>query len=380
MRNRARGLSWATAIALLAAGLVSPAVADGERAGHDGKTLFLEGNGFRLNLSGQFQHRFVFNTSDARDETNLDGFEIRRAKLSFSGHLADPALTYDIVLAHSRGNGNTFLEDAYIGYEFSNGIQFKAGLLKLPFLYEELLSSKRQLAVDRGLSTEFFTLNRSEQIQFGLSPSAALKLQAAVSDGANTNSSGATADVAEYAVTFRAQSRLAGEWGQMKDLFARGDDVALFLSGAVHVESQEGEGADELLAWTVDGIMKRGNLALMGAVMGASADADDRSQFGLLAQAGYTISDRLQPYVRFDQIDDDAAEAVNALTAGLNCYFKTHNAKLSTDVVYLASPENPGAVPGLNGGEFSSGVGLSSAQLNGEDPQVALRVQFQLLF
>ena len=361
MPNRVQGLSWAVAIALLAGSLTTPAAAE-------------------VKLGGQYQQRFIFNTSDARDETNLDGFEIRRAKLVASGELTSPAFEYDLVLAHSRNSGNTFLEDAYVSYKFSNGISLKAGRLKLPFLYEELLSSKRQLAVDRGLSTEFFTLNRAEQIQLGLSPADALKLQLAVSDGANTNSSGATTDPVEYAVTLRAQSSLSGEWGQMKDLVAHGDDFAAFVSGAVHIESQEGEGADELLAWTVDGIIKSGNLSLMGAVMGASGDTDDRSQLGLLAQAGLSVSEQMQPYVRLDRIDDDAADAVTAVTAGLNYYFNTHRAKLTTDVVYVVDPANPGAVSGLNGGEFSSGVGLSSAQLNGADPQIAIRAQLQVLF
>ena len=380
MQNRDRGLSTAVATALLAVGMTMPATADEPRAGHDGKKHFLSGSGHKLNIGGQYQQRFVFNTSDARDETNLDGFEIRRAKLALSGHLASPALEYDLVMAHSRSSGNTFLEDAYVGYEFGNGMTVTAGRFKLPFLYEELLSSKRQLAVDRGLTTEFFTLNRAEQIQLGLSPSDALKLRVAFSDGANTNSSGATTDPAEYAVTLRAQSNLAGEWGQMKDLVAHGDDFAAFVSGAVHIESQEGEGADELLAWTVDGIVKTGNLSLMGAVIGASGDTDDRSQLGILAQAGFSLSPQLQPYVRLDQIDDDAADAVTALTAGFNYYLNKHSAKLTTDVVYVLEPQNPSGVPGLNGGEFSPGIGLSSAQLNGDDPQIAVRAQLQLLF
>ena len=166
----------------------------------------------------------------------------------------------------------------------------------------------------------------------------------------------------------------------MKDLVAHGDDFAAFVSGAVHIESQEGEGADELLAWTVDGIVKTGNLSLLGAVIGASGDTDDRSQLGILAQAGFSLSPQLQPYVRLDQIDDDAADAVTALTAGFNYYLNKHSAKLTTDVVYVLEPQNPSGVPGLNGGEFSSGIGLSSAQLNGDDPQIAVRAQLQLLF
>ncbi|MEM9752465.1 MAG: hypothetical protein AAF916_03675, partial [Planctomycetota bacterium] len=154
---------------------------------------------------------------------------------------------------------------------------------------------------------------------------------------------------------------------------------AAFLGGAIHIQETEGAGGDELLAWTVDGVIKTGNLAVMAAVMGASADVDDRDQFGVLAQAGYSIDKNWQPFARFEYLDGDGEE-LTAVTAGFNYFLAKHAAKFTADVVWLIEPENPSAVPGINGGELSSGLGLSSTNVNEDDDQVAVRAQFQLLF
>ncbi|MEM1026981.1 MAG: porin [Planctomycetota bacterium] len=354
---------------------------EGFGAGHDGKKFYLEGEGFRMNIGGHLQFRYVFNSSDARDgdAEQLDGFEIRRAKFKLDGHIGDPKIGYKLVLTNSRSSGNTSIEDAVISYKYDSGIKVSAGRMKLPFLFEELLSSSRQLAADRGVSTEFFTLNRAEQIQVEIPIEEVVKLYLAYSDGGNTGSTAATADTVDYAVTVRGQGKLAGEWGQMKDLVAVDQDFAAFLGGAIHVQETEGAGGDELLAWTIDGVIKTGNLAVMAAVMGASADVDDRDQFGVLAQAGYNVNKEWQPFARFEYIDGDEEE-LTAVTAGVNYFLAKHAAKFTADVVWLIEPDNPSAVPGLNGGELSSGLGLSSTNVNDDDDQFAVRAQFQLLF
>jgi hypothetical protein len=347
-------------------------------AGYDGD-FFLEGEGFRMEVGGQLQFRYVFNTTDARDE-ELDGFEFRRAKVNFAGHIADPKLGYKVVLQHSRSSGNTSIEDAIISYKYDSGIKVSAGKMKLPFLWEELLSSSRQLAADRSLATEFFTLNRSEQIQVEIPVEDVAKVYLAYSDGANTETSGALVETTEYAFTGRVQGKLAGEWGQMKDLVAVDQDFAAFAGAAVHLEKQDtgAAGDDELLAWTIDGVIKTGNLAAMAAIMGASADEADADQFGFVAQAGYNINENLQPFARFDYVDDDDAE-VTAITAGFNYFLAKHAAKFTLDAVYVMEPEGLTELPGLNGGSYSSGLGLSSAT-NDDDDQLAVRAQFQLLF
>ena len=57
-------------------------------AGHDGR-FFIAGDGFRLNIGGQIQFRYVLNFRD--DENNGDdfsnGFQTRRTKLDFNGEI-----------------------------------------------------------------------------------------------------------------------------------------------------------------------------------------------------------------------------------------------------------------------------------------------------
>ena len=361
---------------------------DGLSAGYDGKSFNLQGEGYTLEIGGQLQFRYAFNADDGREATGddtLDGFEFRRTKIGFEGNIIDPDLEYTLVLATDRDGGDVFVEDAIIGYTFENGITLQAGLFKLPFAFEELLSSKRQLAADRSLSTEFFTLNRSEQVQVQVPLADFGKTFLSFSDGGNRANTGVLNDDTDFAFTGRGEFRLAGDWKQKKDLVAYEDDFALFLGVAGHVQKARDNGeadGDTTVAYTVDAVAKAGNLALMGAFYGASADDNDADQFGFVAQAGLNVTEKLQPFARFDFIDNDATD-VSAVTAGFNYFLSGHNAKFTLDGVWVIEPEgdiDAGALPGLNGGAYSSGLGLSDDGNNGDDSQLAVRAQFQLLF
>ena len=74
---------------------------------------------------------------------------------------------------------------------------------------------------------------------------------------------------------------------------------------------------------------------------------------------------------------------VSAITAGFNYFLNGHNAKFTLDGVYVIEPDgdiDAGALPGINGGSYSSGLGLDDDGLNGDDGMFAVRAQFQLLF
>ena len=364
------------------------AVEGGMSAGYNGKSFVLEGDGYTMEIGGQLQFRYAFNADDGReadDTETLDGFEFRRTKIGFEGSLLDPDFEYTLVLATNRDGGDIFVEDAIIGYTFENGVSLQAGLFKLPFAYEELLSSKRQLAADRSLSTEYFTLNRSEQIQVQVPLGEFGRTYVSFSDGGNRNNTGALNDATDFAFTGRAEFRLAGDWKQMKDLVAYNDEFALFASVAAHTEKARDAGpvdGDTTLAYTADVIAKAGNLALMGAFYGASADEAEAEPLGFVVQAGLNVTEKLQPFARYDFLDNDVTD-VSAVTAGFNYFLNGHNAKFTLDGVYVIEPDgdvDANALPGLNGGAYSSGLALDDDGLNGDDSQFAVRAQFQLLF
>ncbi len=74
---------------------------DSMTAGHDGRRFFLASadGSFRMNINGQLQFRYIYNnrndaTSGAvagKDDTM--GFQFRRSKLTFSGHIGDPGFS-----------------------------------------------------------------------------------------------------------------------------------------------------------------------------------------------------------------------------------------------------------------------------------------------
>ncbi len=383
---------------------------DGLTAGHDGKQFFLQSadGAYRLNVGGQIQVRALWDFQDDRgdtiEDTNADGDEIerdvtdeddyglqiRRTKLWFHGHIGSPKLTYYIQLATDRGDGDVLVEDVIVGHTFDNGITLQAGKWKLPFLAEELLSSKRQLAIERAMVTEFFTLDRGEQIMVSYEADM-WRTMLSFNDGADEEFSTIGEDAVELAFTGRGEVLLMGEWGQGKDYVAwDGEDTLLVLGGAGHYQMGDGNNADngsesqaDYAAWTVDALFETAGWSLNGAFTGGhimnSSVIEDRDMFGALLQGGYNINDTYQPFVRWEWIDGDVDDEgdIQALTVGVNYFIKKHNAKLSADVVWVYDHQdfsNP-----FGNSITSDGLGISGLDSDGDD-LVVLRGQFQLVF
>ena len=366
----------------------------------DGKVFLQSADGqFSMNIAGQIQFRYYLNSEDNRSTSGISdetasGFELRRAKVKFSGTVAD-GWDYLVVLASSRTDGNTVAEDVVIGRDLGDGLSVKVGLFKLPFARQELISSTRQVAVDRGLTTEFFTLSRAEQIQLTYAADQ-YRVAVSISDGANSGNSvipnGAatptTTGSNDFAVTARGDYLISGEWNDGADEFAGGDGV-LLVGGAVHYETYDGGGtADSNVAWTVDGIWKQDQYAISAAIFGSHVKNDvggvDTDQYGYQVQGNVKIDDKWNVFARWEMIDDDnfsgAADSddFQAVTVGVNHHFND-NVKFTADVVWVYSGDDPTSNGGILGGESSSGLGMQSGVTDDED-QIAFRAQLQLLF
>ena len=278
--------------------------------------------------------------------------------MKFSGTVGD-GWDYVLVLATDNSDGNVFAEDVIISHDLGDGWNMHAGVFKLPFARQELISSSRQVAVDRGLTTEFFTLNRAEQVQFTYDDDQ-MKFRIALSDGGNsgftTLPGGASND---FALTVRGDVRLDGEWADAKDEFGS-DDNALFVGGAVHYEKFEGNAAvDDNLVWTIDALWKSGGFGVTAALFGSSVSnntpTSDLDQFGAYAQVSYIVDEKWDVFARWDYIDDDGAggdsdDTINAITVGLNHHFNA-NVKFTTDIVYVFGddPESNPSGDAING-------------------------------
>ncbi|MGA1394084.1 MAG: porin, partial [Phycisphaerales bacterium] len=126
---------------------------------------------YSMQISGQLQVRYILN--DAGRQSTEYGFQIRRAKIAFSGNIFDETWTYKIQGAFNRGSnnlntGNTanfLVEDAWIEKDFGDGLSMKLGQFKAPWLQEDLVSSRRQLAVERSLLAGYFQQNYDRGIE-----------------------------------------------------------------------------------------------------------------------------------------------------------------------------------------------------------------------
>lgn len=373
----------------------------GLTAGHDGKFFLASGDdAFRLNLSGHIQFRYIANfRADVTSPVGYDelesGFQLRRTKVAFAGHIGDPRINYSIVIAANRNIGNVGLEASWISYKLADDLTVKGGQFKSPFMREELTSSKAQLAVERSSMNEIFTLNRTQGVQLKWT-SETLQLTGMINDGSNAGDIGGTNDfhndASDVALTGRVDTKLAGEWSQMKDFAAwDGEPFGAFLGGAVHYEvgetgdNQVAATFDDVITWTVDGSVEISRFNLYAAGAGQHLNlpaAGSLDHYGILIQGGYmVIPDTLEPFARYEWLDFESEDEITIITLGVNWYHNKHKSKLTTDVVWVLDPlVGSAGGTGFGADGASSGLGLLDDVSDEVDDQVALRIQYQLLF
>ena len=399
----------------------------GMTAGHNGKKFFLasEDGGFLLNIEGQIQFRWTYNARDnSTDDVddNESGFSLRRTKLKFSGHIGDPKLHYVVQLDVEESNNNVHGDIITIAYDLTDTLAIKVGEDKAPFLHEELVSSKRQLAVERSLVNELFTLNVVQGIFLDWDAHEQVHVAVAVHDGGNSGEPSAGSrvqvidlfddfdDVAfdkdfdddgtDIAITARVDVLLSGSWGQGNDFSAGlGEEMYARVGGAIHYEVNESgtptsDDADDFLMWTIDGAVEYKGFSVFVAFTMASTDheesgSSDYDPWGLVVQGSYNIDlgngDTIEPFVRWERIDFDGAvdegdtaiassyeDEIDLLTVGVNWYHKGHAAKFTADVVW--------AFDAIEDSITQQGLGLLDDVNSDDDDQFVLRLQYQLLF
>lgn len=413
--------------------------AEGLTAGHNGSNFFLSSadGGFTLNISGYIQARYIANfrdegasgiddvtgepiVSSVEDEEER-GFEVTRAKIQFDGHISDPRFGYILRLAVDRNTNAVHADRIVISYELADGVTLWVGEDKARFLREENIEPTHQLAVERSLVNEFFTLGYVQGVGLNFDQDM-FRAQILVSDGARSGENGAhlghpsglvltdefgdpvldpitgepivgtdalTAfkafhgDRSDFAITARIDIKLmGGDWEQWEQFTAPEDgETTLFVGGAIHWEV--GETGDsfantDFLSWTVDASFTTMGLNLYGAVVGIHTDTDDNIDdadvFGFLAQAGYKITPELEPFIRYEHMDLDDLDAddLNLLTFGINYYINRQQTKFSLDVVWALDP--------LPSGLGDLGLLGLLPDDSDEDDQFALRAQLQLMF
>lgn len=395
----------------------SSLLADAAAAGHNGKNFFLQSpdGAFKLLVRGQIQFRYLLDFRDSNDgdgdgagEDDFEsGFQTRRTKIAFEGHIYEPSLYYRINGAFNRGNGDFHLEDAYAGYKWSGGLSLQWGQFKMPFLREELISSSMQLAVERSIVNDAFSLFYCQGVQ-AMYEKESFRFALAFNDGAASENSEFGSlrtstgtgllnrpgrGESDYGVTGRVEFKPFGKWDAFKDFTSpAGSDYALLIGAAGHVEGGDSSssafttGTYEYASWVAD-ITAEGdgwNVYIAGVggytdyngfiATGADESNDD---YGLIAQGGFLIPDtKIEPFIRYAGLftdpdrTADGQDTFSSLTLGANYYLYGHAAKFTADVVWYIDETDPLVTSRTGQGQLG----------DDDEGEITLRLQWQLLF
>jgi phosphate-selective porin OprO and OprP len=345
---------------------------------------------FSVDVHGYTQFRYIYTSADNAEGSDDDaaiGFQAARTRLSVSGNIISEDWGYFVQFGWGP-EGQTELLDAYGTYRMENGWNVMFGQFKLPFLREELVSSKYQLAWDRSPMNEAFNQDRSQGIQFGFEGDS-MRFMAAFSDGfgtANTDYiSGAEAD---FAVTARGEFKWAGDWRQFRDFTSfPNSDFAGMAGVAAHYQTG-GETANtfEADAWAITGdVSVEGNgWNVFAAAVYRDIDVDggfDGSDWAFMVQGGIFVAPQFEIFGRFDMIFPDGDRAgdneFSSITAGVNYYVvpESHAAKFTAGVIYFLDD------PADTDGDLTNvGNTLIPILSSSDDGQFSIVGQFQLVF
>ncbi|MBX3375083.1 MAG: hypothetical protein KF817_14725 [Phycisphaeraceae bacterium] len=398
---------------------------NGLTAGWD-RHFFLASPGgeFRLQVDGQVQTRAIMNHKSSPLNDNWRyGFELSRARLNFSGNVIKPEIEYLIQMDFTRNEpglvtGLYFLRDAWIRYRLNDDWAVRAGQFKLAFNREELVSSARQLAVERTLLNETFNLGRSPGVELSWAKgttSLALQLTNGAVDsfqppqvqsggGLNPTNKKALERDTEFAVTARWEELLAGRWSQFDDMTAPpGEDFGLLFGLAAHYQQIEWDRQFSIRENEVKWLALTADISAewSGASLFASATyhyTDNlfgiTDYIGFVVQGGWYVSDRVELFARYEYghgeypfpITASLTSSMQILTAGMNWYIDGHDLKLTTDVGVNLSRIGQNWAGGSNTvGQSDFGApgditGWRNMQQFEDSVQVVFRAQLQLLF
>ncbi|MCH8822508.1 MAG: hypothetical protein IH984_03270 [Planctomycetes bacterium] len=362
-------------------------LAQGITAGYDDGAHIASSDGnWSLHTNIHMQQRFIYNNRDNPAGGTIDesryGFENPRTKFILSGNIVNPQWIYKIEInvgspGGSLGPSRAGTGDAYLGYKYDDGLTVLFGTMKAPFLREELVDSRYQLAVERSLLNYTFTTGRSDGIALDYMADQ-FHITGMISDGANTGQTAAFVLVpeTEFAITGRIEWLAQGNWDQFSDFTNRDSEQGVMVGAALHYESLEaGILPDtDITLFTVDVSAEFEGANLYAAYIYSDVDITGFptvNASGFLVQGGLNFGDDWEAFARYEFADFDitGVEDLGLITFGVNKYIAGHNAKWTTDIgIGTDTIVLPAAITGTR---MDSGT---------EDGQLVIRSQIQFVF
>ncbi len=350
------------------------------RAGPKGFELRSADDDFSLEVEGQLQVRWALSKTTVRNDrdSTRSGFELRRTKLSFSGHVVDRDWRYRVKMAFGSDSGDARLQSVWLRRRLSKHWDVRGGQFKLALLREERVSSRRQLLVERSLVDREFRPGFSKALEI-VGRSDHFGLTVAVSDGLRSSNTDALARDVEYAFTGRVEWQSGDDWSRFSDFTSPpGSGAAVLLGAAAHVEREESGGdrsEERLWRWTADASLELDGANLFAAVIGDRIEAHSgphETRIGFVAHGGLYVHDSIEIFARYEYGDaGDASAKLSVVTTGFNWYRNGHRLKTTADIGY--------AFNGVTRTWASDGAAWRRDR-DDDDGQIVARLQLQLLF
>lgn len=357
-----------------------------------GPSLATDDGKYSIKFEAQLQPQFQWLSVEGAGKS--DSFQIRRGRMIFKGHAWKEGLTYKFQFEAVAGRtsnaspgvafGGPNLRDAYVNYDFGNGIEIQVGQFKPYYNREELTGSSHLQFVDRGLTNEVFSFNRD----LGL---------AIHGDGMD--------DLLEYAlyVANEGTNRNIANHNQM--MLIGGRFVFNFLGKHGYTLSDVDHSQEPHLAAAVAANYNRVGAANndLTAVLGDvayryqgfsflgeghylnNATGVQTHTFGLLGQTGYFfVPKHFEVAGRFAAVIPTAAGVVNGYEGGVcfNYFFDGHKVKLQTDynmLINSALVMGAGGVAGTNApANIVTAAGAPGFLQNRNDHRIRMQLQLYL--
>jgi hypothetical protein len=304
-----------------------------------------------------------------------NGFDLTRVRLTLAGNYTEAV---DYFLQFQDDQGSSFgLLDAYIKYHFgATPFSLKVGQFKDPVWHERNLSEANLLAVDRSLVESLLGGGQASRVQGAdiMYDHGRLRLQGVIHDGFNSINTkffdsgglgsgvggGAGVTPTNFGVSARTEYLVLGDRNENSHPFKQydtgftslGNQQNFVIAGAGADYSQAG--SNGVFFHSVDiQYNNTSGFSAYAAYLGAYRDlhanqgvtAGNYYDPGVLIQAAYLVTEKLEPFVRYDYTylagNSEASSlgvrdhAVQEVTIGANYYLYHQNLKLTLDGTWL---------------------------------------------
>ncbi|MDO8494837.1 MAG: porin [Deltaproteobacteria bacterium] len=346
---------------------------------------------YKIGLGLEFQSQFQWLSIEGQGKA--DSFQIRRGRVVFVGHAFTEELTYKFQLeavggqtsiaSPNRALAAPTLRDAYINYDFGNGVELMTGQFKPYFNRQEFCSSTKNQFVDDSLLNEVFSFGRD--VGFALHGDVLdEKLEYAIfvtNDAANRNTTNSNKHLLAGG---RLVYNVMGKHGYtMSDVEDSSEHHLAVGLAANHNKVTTGNSS--LIAASGDIAYRHHGFSALGEGDFLNNSTLGTYTYGFLAQAGYFLTPKHWEVAgRFAGIIPTAAGVTNGYETGLalNYYFYGHNLKLQTDYNFLINSAlrmGTLAAAGINAPTNIVVTGGASGFIQNQNDH-RIRTQLQLYF